>query len=734
MTAYPFSLEFQRSLRHLATLQERQNLHMEVLYYLAAEGGAVPRDELVTVLKGLENAPDATNMLSSMQKAGLIRNRRQQSAGKAMPVISLEEDLEGLLQLPPFYRRRLRARLGSRDLAELKRMSEGFYATSSRPVDPESRNPVDFLASFKAMILDRDALAAAVEEHISLPGRILIKVLAMFPDGLTLRDLRKHVGYFGQKLDSEELKRELIHLHRDSGFVMTSGGDTLLKHDQYFPSETRIMLVQDIVNMVRSNFTLSAPPLQIYPSFAGRLQPESWKVRFEESMLFHNAQVILIYLISHRVTQIQKGGVHKTEIKRISAMFQPPQEDHQQFHYLFDYFEQHGVVQVKNEVWAVNMARAAEFFREPCASFRQLLRDFFGADPTDEEELSMRIEHPDSGVLDPVRVLWLLKHVSPKAWITEEELAHLYARSEGGYRGDQHRAGIERFISHLLQRGLFWFGLVELSQRAEEGGLIFRLSARGKALLQDNEEDLSLSRLFLAEEKLLVQANLEVYLPKRLPPARTLFLSRFADYERGKFRINSQSLSRGLDSGLDLERIRGFFVEHSAQEIPQNVDYLLEEVSSRHGHILVDPQLMVLKTEDERLMQELSLMPALRKDWLALYQPCLMLLSASTRVPRVVEDLRRMGYMPRVRWDAVIDEGQEQLELSQEEKTGILAMLKAYEYADRVHPELGELLRLVDGQISEEDRGQSRAVPQRKLGASYEALERMSTSIATGKL
>lgn len=734
MTAYPFSLEFQRSLRHLATLQERQNQHVEVLYYLAAESGSVPRDELLAVLQGLEGAPDAATILRSLQKAGLIRNRRQQSAGKSLPVISLEEDMAPLLQLPPFYRRRLRCRLAHHDLADLKRMSEQFYRNSPRKLDGESRNPVDVLASFKALILDRDAFSAAVEEHFSITGRVMIKVLAMFPDGLNLRDLRKHLSYFGQKLDSEELKRELIQVHRLSGIIVTSGGDSQLKHDQYFPSETKIQIVQDAINMVRSNFSLESPPLQVYPAFPGKLQPDSWKVRFEESMLFHNAQVLLIYLISHRVSLIQKGGVHKTEIKRISTQFHPAQEDHQLFHYLFDYFELHGIVQVKNEVWAVNMAKAAEFFRDPVKTYGELVHEFFGANPADEDELSMRIEHPDSGVLDPLRILWLLRHVSGTAWIKEEELSHLYARSEGGFRGDSHRTAIERFVNRQLQKALYWFGLVELSSRPEEGGLLFRLSPRGRAMLHDGVEDEGLRQLFLEEEKLLVQANLELYLPKRLPPERTLFLSRFADYERGRFRISSQSLSRGLDSGLDLERIRGFLEEHSAQEIPQNVSYLLEEVSSRHGHILVDPQLMVLKTEDKRLMQELSIMPALRKSLLARFNDQLMLLSPSIRVPRMVEDLRRMGYMPRVRWDAVIDEGMEQLELTADERSQLLALLKAYEYADRVHPELGEALRLIDTQLSEEDREYRKKIAQRKLGASYEVLERMSAAIKAGRL
>jgi hypothetical protein len=100
----------------------------------------------------------------------------------------------------------------------------------------------------------------------------------------------------------------------------------------------------------------------------------------------------------------------------------------------------------------------------------------------------------------------------------------------------------------------------------------------------------------------------------------------------------------------------------------------------------------------------------------------------------MVEDLRRLGYMPRVRWEAVIDDHGEQLELSRTERLHLLAMLKAYEYADRVHPELAELLKLVGTQLTSEDHKEMAAIPQRRLGDSYARLDAMTTAIAAGRL
>lgn len=731
MAAFHVPSDLEKALKHLQRFQESRTDHIEVIYYLAAEGGAVPRDELEAQLA---DHADPAGVLKQLQSAGLIRQRRLQSAGSTLPVTALVDDLEPLFQLPPFYRNRLRRRLAGRDLADLKRMAEDFYAGSPRPVAAESRNPVDLLASFKALLLDAAAFKAAVDGHFDFSQKAILKSLAMSPQGLTLRDLRRQLGYFGQPHEADEVKRQLVQIYRVCGLIWTSEGDSLLKHDHYFPAEAKVLLLQDAQAMVKANFALETAPVQLYRAFSGDSSPEAWKVRHEPAMIFQNALILLIHLISHRVLRIQKGGVHKSEVKRIASQFQPPQEDQHLFNHLFDYFEQTDIVRIHNDIWAVDVPRAAVFFADPAATLSALLRDYYEADIVDAKQCEERMEAADSGIHDPLRLIWLLRCMSGTAWIREEELVWLYLKTEGAVRHDGARTAIERFVRHQLEKPLFWFGLVELATRPEEGGLLFRLSARGRALLQENRKDETLDQLYSKDEQLLVQANLEVFLPARFDPAGAMFLSRFADYERGRFRLSSHALSRGLDSGLSLEKIRGFLEGTSSQEIPQNVAYLLEEVSSRHGHILVDPQLMVLKTEDSFLLKELSIVPALRKSFQARLDDRILLLSAGVKVPRLVEELRRLGYMPRVRWDAVIDEGMEQLELTADERHRLFSLLKAYDYADSIHPAVGELMELIAGQLTPDDEALRKAIPQRQLGESYKILERINKAAYAGRL
>jgi hypothetical protein len=731
MSALFHSTAFTQALAHLACLQDSQNEHLEVLYYLNAEGGSVPRVELDAVIERMGGDP--ADYLKHLNDAGLVQVRRLQSAGKALPVVSFQEELKPLLQLPVFYRNRLRHRLCTRELSELKQMASGFYAGSPRELSPDTRNAVDVLASIKALVLDAKAFKEAVETHLDTPQRVLLKVLSMFTQGIVLRDLRKNMTYFGHPLSADDLKRELIYLYRETGLVWTSEGDSLLKHDQYFPAEARIMLVQDVVDMIKSNFGLEAPPRQIYPVYTGDLQPESWKVHVEPGLVFQNALTILIYLVGHRVSRIQKGGVHKSEVKRITAQFNPPQEDHYLFNYLFDFFEQFEIVRDVNGIWGVDLARASAFFAKPVKKLNELLQDYFGTKLSDKAAVVDHMEPMDSGVLDPLRVAWLFHSASPTAWISCENLAYLYAQGEGGFRSDQHKAQVEKFVQYQIEKPMFWFGLVELSHHPEEGTLLFRFSDRGRAYFFGDGTLPGLEDLYDENEQLLVQANLEVFLPARFSPSNTLFLARFADYSRRRFRLSNQSLSRGLNSGLDLAAMRDFVEKTSSQDIPQNVSYMLEEVSSKHGHVMVDPHLMILKTEEAILSKELSLVPNLKRFFLTRFNEHVLLIAPGIRVTRLVEELRRLGYMPRVQWDAVIDDSAGSFALDDTEKLELLSLIRAYEYTETLHPDLGEFFRVVSELMSDEEKKTCKKIPQRQLKASYVKIETMSAKIKSGR-
>ncbi len=726
MSTESLSPRMTRSLKHLASFMESSVEHVEVLYFLSAEGGEVPRAEVLEELEkiGLQNGEE---ILESLRGAGLVRNRRCPNGDSVVPILALAPDLEQLLRLPAFYRSRLRYHLQDHREEHLAQMADNFYAASTPFSDAD--RPVLQLARFKHLLKDSELFRAAVEEHFDMPQRVLLKVLAMNSKGLTLKELRRHLGFFGHGMGYDDLKANLAHIYRSSGLVFSTGGENLTQRDQYYAIDSRVRLVQDAHEMLRTNFGLTAPPRQIYPEFSGELNPESWKVVHDPLMLFHNVQALLVYVISHRVTRIQKGGIHKGEARRINARLLPPQEDSTLLNVLVDFLQDAGVLKLNNRVWAVDVSKAAALFRDAGDTICRFFLFYFDADPLQPATWITRFRASESGrTLDAVRALWVMNHLSARAWITTEDVAWLYIQSEGG-GGEARLATVEGFIRQLVTHPLHWLGLVDVSRLPEDGGIMFRLSDRGRALLLEGKLPQDLDTVFRVEEKLIVQSNLEVFTPVNYPPEGVMFLARFADFEKGRFRISNQSLSRGFDSGLNMEQIVGFLEKASSSEIPQNVRYMLADASARHGHILVDPQLRAVKCEDHILQKELSLVPALKKFWLAGFRDTILLMAAGVNSERVVEELRRLGYMPRIRWESVITRDDSRIDLSEQELKGLLALIRAFELSDRVDDRLSAFLLDVDGDLSPERRELKDAIPQRELEKSYEELEDLNRSL-----
>jgi hypothetical protein len=234
-----------------------------------------------------------------------------------------------------------------------------------------------------------------------------------------------------------------------------------------------------------------------------------------------------------------------------------------------------------------------------------------------------------------------------------------------------------------------------------------------------------MNTLFREDENLIVQSNLEVFTPVGCPPSTVLYLARFADPEKGRFRLSTQSLSRGFDSGGMVEQMLAFLQERCLSGIPQNVHYMLSDAASKHGHILVDPQLRLVKTEDAILAKELSLVPGLRKFWMSAFSPCLLMIATNVPAEKVVEELRRLGYMPRVHWDSVVGEDETQLDLSQAEITAVVSLIRAFELSDKVNTRLGDWLLAVDEELSPDRLLLKQAIAQKDLGDSYRKLEEL---------
>jgi hypothetical protein len=92
-------------------------------------------------------------------------------------------------------------------------------------------------------------------------------------------------------------------------------------------------------------------------------------------------------------------------------------------------------------------------------------------------------------------------------------------------------------------------------------------------------------------ETFIVQHDLSVIAPGPLSAQVSTRLRSMSDVEsRGMastFRLSAESVSRALASGVDGTELLGFLAAHSVTELPQNLVYLTNDLSAKHGSVRV---------------------------------------------------------------------------------------------------------------------------------------------------
>jgi len=94
-----------------------------------------------------------------------------------------------------------------------------------------------------------------------------------------------------------------------------------------------------------------------------------------------------------------------------------------------------------------------------------------------------------------------------------------------------------------------------------------------------------------AQNKIIVQADLTIISVGPLPTDTELELRRFVETERigvaSTYRINSLSVTYGLETGLTENSIRELLAKLSDAPLPQPVDYLIREAAQRFGRLVL---------------------------------------------------------------------------------------------------------------------------------------------------
>ena len=164
-----------------------------------------------------------------------------------------------------------------------------------------------------------------------------------------------------------------------------------------------------------------------------------------------------------------------------------------------------------------------------------------------------------------------------------------------------------RFIRQLLTEPLLWLGVTAIGRDQNNEAVAFRLSPLGAHLLGLTKE---LPAETADEKPLIIQPNFEILAYTQAGNLQVLYqLERFATRERAErvahYKLDRDSVYRGLQDGLSATQMREFLETHSRSGVPQNIAYSLDDWQNQWESVTVWPSASIIETDTPAEMDAL---------------------------------------------------------------------------------------------------------------------------------
>lgn len=226
-----------------------------------------------------------------------------------------------------------------------------------------------------------------------------------------------------------------------------------------------------------------------------------------------------------------------------------------------------------------------------------------------------------------------------------DSFTHLVIACTPGFQSRTTVLAHERTAMAEALRELAWLGFIRLYGDDSKSPRCVALTPCGRAVLGDRgwaEEG-------LWSERMIVQPNYEMIVPRTLHLAVRDDLERFADLaavDRAlTYRISKESIYRAGDDGMSGEAIVAFLRRHSEKPVPQNVEYAIREWGVHYGQVyFMDAFLLV--TADAGLAHQIRAHPLLSPYIRGEVAPNALIVERH-QCREMIEILKKAGYMPK---------------------------------------------------------------------------------------
>ena len=700
---------------------------------LAAEGGELLKSDAVQELsEGF--AHRFQSLLNALSEVGLAFQDNE-TLGPAHPLVGIPDSLLKSIPVSEADRGRLRAVMKSTSIGLLR----AFARELDAPV-PDSGRPF-VVQSIRAQLLNPERLAAYLN-GLSEERRAVLDLLLKEKEA-TPEDLRKRLGE-GAVREFEEM------LWRTPLFFSTRGD----RAGKFVPNR----LASDLCRTLQELADARGGQLESRPEeVLEEASEDPVTIQDNTPHILQDLATLLGLIGRKRPRLLKRGGFPKGDLRE-AGRFCRGETDPGYPEFLILFAETAGMVRPEGRFWG--LAEGVGDRLEGVVQIRKALLAFWQeTDRWNEWTADRSVVAARRSRMDELKslrqeILKALRSCPEGRWIPYPRFYRLLTRSSKPFRhfaenpatGRALAAGgttADELLRRMLRGALAWIGLIRLGNpaafslplhRSEKA--TFQVTLTGRALLEGEvTEDLpDAAPGTNPEARFVLQPNFDILSPPDLPYSSYLNLCGLTDLDSidvmSRFRITREAFQQAMNRGVSGQSIREFLKAHSATDIPEMVEALIQECETKHGEIEIEPTSGYLTVAEGALLDELYAQKQIAAHLGPRLSQKAAALKLHTRPEAFFQLLHKQGYMPHLAQDhEATKEGHHQVVLTSSELSELVGFLEttvrmlserasvSLEEVDHLIQRLRRGLRQVSDQHREEALSRYRKAFDRLFGS-----------------